>query len=126
MRQLCWTETSMALLHARRARLGRLNQHGSLRRLVAARHMRVLSCAKAKPPGAFQRSVLFIHSTVIQGCGVGPGSVNGHPGIVNVSDGRTRKSPDTFTIPGCPFTLRSEEHTSELQSLAYLVCRLLL
>src|SRR2546425_7857534 len=25
-----------------------------------------------------------------------------------------------------PFTLRSEEHTSELQSLAYLVCRLLL
>src|SRR2546425_11574431 len=26
-------------------------------------------------------------------------------------------------VPGC---LRSEEHTSELQSLAYLVCRLLL
>src|SRR2546425_4792609 len=25
-----------------------------------------------------------------------------------------------------PFSLRSEEHTSELQSLAYLVCRLLL
>src|SRR2546425_12380519 len=25
-----------------------------------------------------------------------------------------------------PFTTRSEEHTSELQSLAYLVCRLLL
>src|SRR2546425_9353766 len=25
-----------------------------------------------------------------------------------------------------PLTLRSEEHTSELQSLAYLVCRLLL
>src|ERR1041384_6440062 len=25
-----------------------------------------------------------------------------------------------------PFTVRSEEHTSELQSLAYLVCRLLL
>src|SRR5205823_14658669 len=27
---------------------------------------------------------------------------------------------------GCEKTLRSEEHTSELQSLAYLVCRLLL
>src|SRR2546425_5151727 len=26
----------------------------------------------------------------------------------------------------CPFPKRSEEHTSELQSLAYLVCRLLL
>src|SRR5205823_7784515 len=26
----------------------------------------------------------------------------------------------------CPLFLRSEEHTSELQSLAYLVCRLLL
>src|SRR2546425_5770458 len=28
--------------------------------------------------------------------------------------------------PGSAATLRSEEHTSELQSLAYLVCRLLL
>src|SRR2546425_5615212 len=27
---------------------------------------------------------------------------------------------------GSPYALRSEEHTSELQSLAYLVCRLLL
>src|SRR5687767_15620451 len=27
---------------------------------------------------------------------------------------------------GCLYDLRSEEHTSELQSLAYLVCRLLL
>src|SRR5205823_13949993 len=39
--------------------------------------------------------------------------------------------PDTF-VPGTPGTTppvpepsRSEEHTSELQSLAYLVCRLL-
>src|SRR2546425_3111672 len=30
----------------------------------------------------------------------------------------------TFTF--CPASQRSEEHTSELQSLAYLVCRLLL
>src|SRR2546425_1602353 len=29
-------------------------------------------------------------------------------------------------IAGSPYALRSEEHTSELQSLAYLVCRLLL
>src|SRR2546425_8510742 len=32
----------------------------------------------------------------------------------------------TGTRPGLPAALRSEEHTSELQSLAYLVCRLLL
>src|SRR5205823_11956924 len=29
-------------------------------------------------------------------------------------------------MPGWPRSMRSEEHTSELQSLAYLVCRLLL
>src|SRR3989441_3369871 len=29
-------------------------------------------------------------------------------------------------VVACPAALRSEEHTSELQSLAYLVCRLLL
>src|SRR2546425_9630895 len=29
-------------------------------------------------------------------------------------------------LPGGPVVQRSEEHTSELQSLAYLVCRLLL
>src|SRR5205823_13151070 len=34
---------------------------------------------------------------------------------------RMRKSPDPS-----PVNTRSEEHTSELQSLAYLVCRLLL
>src|SRR2546425_1633770 len=40
-----------------------------------------------------------------------------------------QKMPDaarSFRIPGGTLGLRSEEHTSELQSLAYLVCRLLL
>src|SRR5205823_8720886 len=32
----------------------------------------------------------------------------------------------TDVVGVLPFLLRSEEHTSELQSLAYLVCRLLL
>src|SRR3989441_5997100 len=32
----------------------------------------------------------------------------------------------TIAIYGLWYALRSEEHTSELQSLAYLVCRLLL
>src|SRR2546425_7108137 len=37
-------------------------------------------------------------------------------------------SPATSTAVSCPSSVlvRSEEHTSELQSLAYLVCRLLL
>src|SRR3989441_1600768 len=33
---------------------------------------------------------------------------------------------EIVACPQLPTTLRSEEHTSELQSLAYLVCRLLL
>src|SRR3989441_1544345 len=32
----------------------------------------------------------------------------------------------SITVDGVSLTIRSEEHTSELQSLAYLVCRLLL
>src|SRR3989441_6340582 len=38
----------------------------------------------------------------------------------------TAPSWHTFTSLACGWALRSEEHTSELQSLAYLVCRLLL
>src|ERR1041384_8553646 len=38
---------------------------------------------------------------------------------------RTARSPCPASPPACP-PRRSEEHTSELQSLAYLVCRLLL
>src|SRR2546425_8403542 len=40
---------------------------------------------------------------------------------------RTRSfRADVSSGAGCPAADRSEEHTSELQSLAYLVCRLLL
>src|SRR3989441_7104265 len=40
---------------------------------------------------------------------------------------RTRMAAASFIISPAPWaTRRSEEHTSELQSLAYLVCRLLL
>src|SRR5687767_16042354 len=42
----------------------------------------------------------------------------GWPGI--------RPQPDRYAGPRRLFVRRSEEHTSELQSLAYLVCRLLL
>src|SRR2546425_2700270 len=47
----------------------------------------------------------------------GPGSARGRRG------GAPRPTPTAATPPAGP---RSEEHTSELQSLAYLVCRLLL
>src|SRR2546423_11398669 len=36
------------------------------------------------------------------------------------------KNTSMYASPICLTILRSEEHTSELQSLAYLVCRLLL
>src|SRR5437879_10843008 len=35
-------------------------------------------------------------------------------------------APATFRCQHCPGIMRSEEHTSELQSPMYLVCRLLL
>src|SRR5205823_13192857 len=44
--------------------------------------------------------------------------------IKSFSEGR-RLSREQGSLNGVP-ALRSEEHTSELQSLAYLVCRLLL
>src|SRR2546423_6162020 len=43
----------------------------------------------------------------------------------SASKRRVRRSSTAPTCPRSP-TWRSEEHTSELQSLAYLVCRLLL
>src|SRR2546425_7594371 len=41
------------------------------------------------------------------------------PALVRATCSRPCRAP-------CPVSIRSEEHTSELQSLAYLVCRLLL
>src|SRR5205823_10854565 len=44
----------------------------------------------------------------------------------HLPSGRQTDRADTFAVPRGFSGLRSEEHTSELQSLAYLVCRLLL
>src|SRR2546425_6062504 len=41
-------------------------------------------------------------------------------------DSRIRRPEDLAGVPVAVGLMRSEEHTSELQSLAYLVCRLLL
>src|SRR2546425_7240262 len=45
-------------------------------------------------------------------------------GEVRVTNGLVRRARDTSSSERV--RMRSEEHTSELQSLAYLVCRLLL
>src|SRR2546425_2505509 len=73
-----------------------------------------------RPP----RSTLFPYTTLFrsaardQRSGREPGRI-AHPSCCN---GRLRpECPDTGLVSS-----RSEEHTSELQSLAYLVCRLLL
>src|SRR2546425_2633551 len=67
-----------------------------------------------RPP----RSTLFPYTTLFRSpappaCGAPPRA------------GRCRSGPAGCAGSPCP-RARSEEHTSELQSLAYLVCRLLL
>src|SRR2546425_9674798 len=77
-----------------------------------------------RPP----RSTLFPYTTLFRSCTL----------LRTVSFAKRSsfccRSPETLTAPAAPRisesparrTWRSEEHTSELQSLAYLVCRLLL
>src|SRR2546425_4731684 len=71
-----------------------------------------------RPP----RSTLFPYTTLFRS----PWEVS--PGYINV-DFKVTETPGKTgggIAPGPPAERRSEEHTSELQSLAYLVCRLLL
>src|SRR5687767_15270848 len=84
-----------------------------------------------RPP----RSTLFPYTTLFRSLQVGPvveprplGAVAGRetcPGCRRQALGDpVRRAGHRRLAPGPE--LRSEEHTSELQSLAYLVCRLLL
>src|SRR2546425_7628672 len=76
-----------------------------------------------RPP----RSTLFPYTTLFRSTTFLPGSGGPKTCLIlrlNGSSRTTRPSPEESRIPGTP--PRSEEHTSELQSLAYLVCRLLL
>src|SRR2546425_5177786 len=76
-----------------------------------------------RPP----RSTLFPYTTLFRS-GLDPlGLPEEHPPEVRAAGARTpgrRRVPAGWPAPHC--APRSEEHTSELQSLAYLVCRLLL
>src|SRR5947209_11912037 len=60
-----------------------------------------------RPP----RSTLFPYTTLFRSCGVHPARLS------------TRRRPIAYQVARAK---RSEEHTSELQSRQYLVCRLLL
>src|SRR3712207_6993565 len=79
------------------------------------------------------RSPLFPYTTLFRSPGVaGPGLVGrpAPPGS-RLGQGYPPRTPATGSGSGtsgdsCDGTSRSEEHTSELQSRQYLVCRLLL
>src|SRR5687767_15298154 len=77
-----------------------------------------------RPP----RSTLFPYTTLFRSCRGWRRTRSGH------AADRSVRAVDRRVVPPRPWqaepvpdrTRRSEEHTSELQSLAYLVCRLLL
>src|SRR5687767_15424402 len=88
-----------------------------------------------RPP----RSTLFPYTTLFRSYhrpGAGGGSRGGAPRAGSLASEkycrlRLRRRSVVAGMEGarrrrCPGRRRSEEHTSELQSLAYLVCRLLL
>src|SRR2546423_9888368 len=71
-----------------------------------------------RPP----RSTLFPYTTLFRSssaCYLRPSAQDSCPS-------RAQPAPSSPCATACSATTRSEEHTSELQSLAYLVCRLLL
>src|SRR2546425_6815604 len=76
-----------------------------------------------RPP----RSTLFPYTTLFRSY-LAPGvSSSGSLGLANPSVSGSSGLENEYIIDGVNITNgRSEEHTSELQSLAYLVCRLLL
>src|SRR2546425_5234514 len=58
--------------------------------------------------------------------GDGPDAPSGSGLFKSTDGGASWTALDENSAKGLPSKPRSEEHTSELQSLAYLVCRLLL
>src|SRR5687767_15607860 len=77
-----------------------------------------------RPP----RSTLFPYTTLFRSARAGPFAVGGRRSLARNARGRKRGSFSRAEArsSGRRVADRSEEHTSELQSLAYLVCRLLL
>src|SRR2546425_9510308 len=78
-----------------------------------------------RPP----RSTLFPYTTLFRSVGAHPEPDDVHAGRGRRGEDRARYERLDRAKPGVGEAQpgeRSEEHTSELQSLAYLVCRLLL
>src|SRR2546425_6078681 len=87
-----------------------------------------------RPP----RSTLFPYTTLFRSRRGPVGSLKDHPPVDlhrrlqpnreprMIRDLHGLSPPGVARVPEIQADLRSEEHTSELQSLAYLVCRLLL
>src|SRR2546425_6136756 len=81
-----------------------------------------------RPP----RSTLFPYTTLFRSSQLCPDPSEGSQGRVQVVPRVARRQLAADACMSlwhnriCTHPLRSEEHTSELQSLAYLVCRLLL
>src|SRR2546425_4734489 len=77
-----------------------------------------------RPP----RSTLFPYTTLFRSPGAGRRAGGDHVPRLERGEGRDvgDEIGDREEHVGRGVVLRSEEHTSELQSLAYLVCRLLL
>src|SRR3712207_7570563 len=76
-----------------------------------------------RPP----RSTLFPYTTLFRSwgaCSASHSSRAGNSRTATAPRPRSSSSPNTFSR--WPGSSRSEEHTSELQSRQYLVCRLLL
>src|SRR5258705_1085774 len=79
-----------------------------------------------RPP----RSTLFPYTTLFRSSPAGTLAAPALPPCASQPTRSARRAP-ACTAPvtwpaGCPNGSRSEEHTSELQSLRHLVCRLLL
>src|SRR2546425_8959271 len=70
-----------------------------------------------RPP----RSTLFPYTTLFRSTSIDRSWLNPAAGVTFWVDIQSPSIPESTAIG-----YRSEEHTSELQSLAYLVCRLLL
>src|SRR5687767_15392024 len=71
-----------------------------------------------RPP----RSTLFPYTTLFRSRFEPPNTAATAPATMAVANPAAAPRPEATPNPSA----RSEEHTSELQSLAYLVCRLLL
>src|SRR3712207_8704571 len=75
-----------------------------------------------RPP----RSTLFPYTTLFRSLGDVAQKHCGFPSAAEPARELVRRRVGLDTLQCCAHALRSEEHTSELQSRQYLVCRLLL